>query len=270
MNRFKRGLITVFAVIPSVCAVMQLTAFSVSARAEYVKPAYGMCDISPILEKSDLSDADYSALYRQTGLTRQGIDRCRARGREGIERIKSIQRSLFSDYTVVHNRFAPFCCCEETGRNAAYCYLENGDVLVSSSTHFSGCAMGHAGLVTDAARAEVLQANSYFSKSSFVSAASFTDRLNFMILSPLADKEVKDGAALYARKTLVNKSYGICSGKNGCDKTQCAHLVWYAYKQFGIDLDSDGGVFVTPKDIANSSDMRVVQAFGFDLDKLWK
>lgn len=45
--------------------------------------------------------------------------------------------------------------------------------------------------------------------------------------------------------------------------TQCAHLVWYAYKQVGIDLDSDGGIFVTPYDILNSPYLEVVQSYGY-------
>lgn len=45
--------------------------------------------------------------------------------------------------------------------------------------------------------------------------------------------------------------------------TQCAHLVWYAYKQFGIDLDSDGGLFVTPYDIQNSPYLEIVQSYGY-------
>ena len=45
--------------------------------------------------------------------------------------------------------------------------------------------------------------------------------------------------------------------------TQCAHLVWYAYKQFGIDLDSDGGVIVTPFDIQNSEYLDIIQTYGY-------
>ncbi len=45
--------------------------------------------------------------------------------------------------------------------------------------------------------------------------------------------------------------------------TQCAHLVWYAYKQFGIDLDSDGGLLVTPYDVQNSPYLEVVQSYGY-------
>lgn len=45
--------------------------------------------------------------------------------------------------------------------------------------------------------------------------------------------------------------------------TQCAHLVWHAYKQFGIDLDSDGGLLVTPFDIQNSEYLEVIQSYGY-------
>ena len=51
--------------------------------------------------------------------------------------------------------------------------------------------------------------------------------------------------------------------------SQCAHLVWYAYRKFGYDLDSTGGGVVKPQDMALSPYVDVVQAYGFDLDTLW-
>ena len=45
--------------------------------------------------------------------------------------------------------------------------------------------------------------------------------------------------------------------------THCAHLVWYAYKQFDIDLDSDGGIIVTPTDIQNSDYLDIIQTYGY-------
>ena len=39
-------------------------------------------------------------------------------------------------------------------------------------------------------------------------------------------------------------------------------LVWYAYRQFGLDLDGNGGALVLPFDLANSSQMELVQVFG--------
>ena len=44
--------------------------------------------------------------------------------------------------------------------------------------------------------------------------------------------------------------------------TQCAHLVWYAYMKFGIDIDSNGGAKTTPRDILKSEELEVVQVYG--------
>lgn len=45
-------------------------------------------------------------------------------------------------------------------------------------------------------------------------------------------------------------------------KRSVRHLVWYAYKQFGLDLDADGSWLVTPRDIAKSDKLVVIEAFG--------
>ena len=261
-------MITAAAVLLTLAAI-QIGTYVSAVRTVYAKPDYPQTDISSILEKTVLSDSDYELLYRQTGLTKIGVDRCRVRGRSGLERIKRIQTDMFSEYTVSCDWFAPFCCSKGTDTAAACCFLENGDILISSATHIAGCAVGHAGLVTDAARGEVLQAVSYFKKSSFGAVRDFTARINFMILSPVAPEEVKEAAARYAKNNLAGKNYGVCPSKRECRRTHCAHLVWYAYKQLGIDLDSNGGFFVTPKNIANSPRVRVVQVFGFRPDSRW-
>ena len=69
-----------------------------------------------------------------------------------------------------------------------------------------------------------------------------------------------------------SRLYATFSGKKfqqPLKGTQCAHLVWYAYKNFGIDLDCNGGCVVKPQDMANSPYMQVVQIYGFDPEKLW-
>ena len=51
--------------------------------------------------------------------------------------------------------------------------------------------------------------------------------------------------------------------------THCSHLIWQAYRYYGYDLDSDGGLIVTPKDIANSPALEVVQVYGVDPRNIW-
>ena len=45
---------------------------------------------------------------------------------------------------------------------------------------------------------------------------------------------------------------------------QCAYLVWYAWQNFEVDLDSDGGRLVSPLDILLSDRVEVVQIYGIN------
>lgn len=235
-------------------------------------------EMNDILAKSDLSDEDYSVLYAQTGLTKIGVDRLLARGTEGKRRILDIHNDYFGEYTVKTDSFFPLICTDYLAEGyISHVYLENGDILVTSSTHLSGWRMGHAGLVTNGASNEVLQASGFGSESDIGSVYDFTDRITFMILRPnpqYISQDIARQIAEYAEENLTGKKYDVTSGvltsKNHVKRTQCAHLVWYAYKQFGYDIDCNGGPVVTPKDIANSPLLEVVQVFGFDPVKLWK
>lgn len=240
-------------------------------------PDYAKADLSEVLEKQSLSKEDYELLYRQTGLTKIGVDRALEYGSVGKQKILNIQHDFFEPHEVENGQVAPYTCTDYIDKHIEYVYLQDGDIVITSSTHISGVRIGHAGLVTDGAIGQVLQANAYGSNSRLSGISSYTDRVNFIILRPNPD--FIDGATVqqvveYAKKNLVGIPYeglsGLLTDKNAIASTQCAHIVWYAYKQFGIDLDSNGGQMVMPKDIANSGYLQVVQVFGLDPDKLWR
>lgn len=239
------------------------------------RPDYPMLsagEMRAVLGKEELSDEDYRLLYEQTGLTKIGIDRALAKGAAGVQRVLNVQENYFKEFEVINDKFAPYICTDRINGSAQAIYLENGDVVVTSSTHISCYRMGHAGLVTDGTTGAVLEAMAYGAPTFIGSIADFTDRITFMIFSPKADSETKEEVVSYA-KDLVGTPYaalaGITTNKNDIKKTQCAHLVWYAYKQYGIDLDYDGGLMVTPYDLAKSPEMELVQVFGFNPDTLW-
>lgn len=237
-------------------------------------PDYEKKELSEVLSKDTLSDEDYEFLYRQTGLAKLGIDRLCAMGDDGIKRISEIQDSLFTRHAVRNEWFSPFVCTDFIYEKIPTAILQDGDIIVSSSTHFSGWRIGHSGLVTDSSKGLILQASAVGDSSSYGGINDFNERTNFIILSPKADDETKAKVCEYASKNLLGLDYdpaaGVFTPKNSTEKTQCAHLIWYAYKQFGIDLDCNGGLVVTPKDLANSPLMEIVQVFGFNLDDLWK
>lgn len=264
----------IISVIALTCIGLQIAFVVADNNIECWRPDYEQQNIYPILSKEQLSDEDYETLYAQTGLTKIGVDRMKKRGSVGISRILAIQREYFTEHEVINNFYAPFLCTDKIDGTSTFTYLENGDIIVSSSTHLSGWRMGHAGLVTDADEGKILQANAVTEKSKLGTIRDFNDRVNFLVLSPKADTALKAEVCKYAEENLTGKTYdptaGVFSSKNKADRTQCAHLVWHAYDKFGLDLDSDGGLVVTPKDIAGSPFVELVQVFGFDPDKLWK
>lgn len=273
----KRIVATVFAIIAAalivICSVLQL--FMACADEEvYWRPDYPMENIEELLSSPlPLSENDYGTLYAQTGLTKVGVDRMLDNGQTGIDKILEIQKSYFKERKMVRKPFGIYMCTDHVDSHVPITYLENGDILVTASTHIAGWRIGHAGLVVNGAANEVLQAESYGQTSVIKTTRRFTDRINFMILSP-KDREIKEAVAEYAVKNLTGINYssliGIFVNKNSISKTHCSHLVWYAYKQFGIDLDSNGGSMILSEDIANSPELELVQVFGFDPVKLWK
>lgn len=244
-------------------------------------PDYEQVDIEPLLTKETLTEEEYDTLYRQTGLTKIGIDDMRT-SYVGRRRILNIQENFFREYEGYSRKFGPFTYTEEieyesTSELPVIADLQDGDILVSTSMYFSWWRFGHSALVVDGAGRRVLEALEPGYPSEVGSVGPFRFRANFILLRPKVDAEIKAQVVEYAKTELIGLEYDFMVGllsKKFTGKTpktsQCAHIVWLAYKQFGIDLDSNGGKIVTPHDMYESEYMEVVQVFGLDLDKLWE
>lgn len=271
-----RGPIIIFACVLAFallfCSVLQI-GYVISKRNAYVwKPDYEKVEISALLDKQTLSDEDYDLIYSQTGLTRIGVDRALEKGYVGKQRILEIQNSDFSDYEIRYDKFAPWMCTERITKSAKAIYLEDGDIIITASTHVSFFRMGHSGLVTDGDNNKVLQAVGYEEGSEIGDIYDFTNRINFMVLRPKASAETRKLAAEYGA-TLTGIEYapfiGINKRQTKMGKTQCAHLVWYAYHMRGFELIDKNKLIALPYDLANSDEVELVQTFGFDPDELW-
>ncbi len=275
-KRRKRLGIILLSLILFVCTVLgalQLGSVYSHVAWEYFFPDYEKAELQPILNKSELSEEDYELLYRQTGLTKLGIDGLLERGQAG--KILRIQDFFFKEQEVIVNKFAPFTYMEDINDHAIFAALEPGDILVTSTTSVSWWRYGHAALVVKGEEGIILESIAPGEVSEFNYASTFNDIRDFLILRPKADAETKKKVVEYAMSNLVGIPYsltvGILSPKypESLKSSQCAHLVWYAYKKFGIDLDSTGGMVVKPRDMACSPEVELVQAYGFDLDELW-
>lgn len=251
----------------------------------YFRPDYDKKDITGILKKEILSDDDYKELFYQTGLGKTAVDEI-LKKELGKEKILEFQNNFFTEYNISREKSAVIVnhesLVDESGKKiygfdlAPY---ENGYVLVTKATHSLGWRHGHAGIITDADNQETLEAVLLGHDSMLQNINKWRIFPSFMMLK-LKDvsQEVLDEIAQFAKNNLLDIPYGLSVGltskKNpepsNIKTTQCAHIVWYPFMQFGYDIDSDGTWLVTPKDIANSNLFEIVQIYGVNPDEIWE
>lgn len=264
-------------------------------------PAYPKGALEPILDQDVLTDNDYQYLFRQTGLASMVIDKLRRQSREA--EIYQAQEEYFCQIRV---RCEPNTVISreefivnEQGEAAAGMHIvdvEDGDILITYCSHVMGWRNGHAALVVDAEKGITLEAQVLGEPSVLLSLDRWERYPSYLILRLTdASPQLRSQVAQYAKEHLVGIPYQlragilesvrswpqrnvtVSSGDFADSKdseapeamptgTQCAHLVWYAYAQFGYDLDSDGGFVVTPDDLANSSLLEVVQSYGMQIE----
>ncbi|QSX06413.1 hypothetical protein JYG23_02835 [Sedimentibacter sp. zth1] len=252
----------------------------------HIYPDYNKIDISPIIDKSVLIEKDYETLFYQTGLGKASIDKLLEDKKYGKIKILNIQEHFFAKVIVNRNAITPFTYEETTidkqnrrefATNLAP--LENGYILLTRSTYSFGWRHGHAAIVVDSENKKILEAAVLGAISQISSTNKWRLYPNFIILKLKNVEQTKlDNISNYALTKLIKIPYRISSGiftpkyKDNTEPsgTQCSHLVWFPFKVNGYDIDSNGGMIVTPKDIANSDLLEIVQIYGFNPKELWK
>lgn len=250
-------------------------------KAHYT-PDYPMENLEQYLEKEELSKEEYMLLLRQTGLGKAAVDELRKRGE--TEKIQELQQDFFGDVevcceanTIISREELLDCMPQENV--AEIPVVEEGDILITFNCHVLGWRVGHAGIVVDAENRLTLEARVLGSDSAVLSLEHWRSYPSFAVLRLRGiSREERQEIAEYARTHLEALPYQLTAGilpftvksegEEVIPGTQCAHLVWYAYKQYGYELDSDGGSIVTPKDLFDSPLLEVVQIYGMDVRKL--
>lgn len=284
MNTVRKIFKAVYAAVTvtAVCSVFLTGTFLVSdglcERSARTLPSYAREDISPVLAKERWTQSDYALLYRQTGLGKSALDELR----EKPEEILLFQSALFYEGDIKHVYASPvtphdMLQWQNAGQIAPIAPLQNGDVLVTSSCHTFGWRNGHSAIVIDSEAGTVLESVAPGVNSGRGGTEWFRESPNFLVLRLKgASEEERAEIALSAEQNLIGIPYsvtvGIFSPKDqgtSPSATHCSHLVWQAFRNFGYDIDSDGGAVCTSRDIANSPHFEVIQVFGFDPMKLW-
>lgn len=261
------------------------------------RPDYDMLsaeELKLIYDKQDLTESDYQLLFEQTGLTKVGIERAKAQT-NGWNKVLAVQQSYFTERSIDRDSYSPLICTEfMDGDSAEMIYLERGDIIISSSTHFAGFKIGHAAIVTNGNLGKIYQSSQVGEENGYAYADTiFSERINFMVVrikpeyfsengvDDLSYRQNLDRVTDYIQteftKVPYNPTTGVFTKKDGMSSTTCSHLLWYGFKhfddknggKFNLDLDSNGGLLVVPKDISKSPYVELVQTFGFDPNKMY-
>lgn len=278
MQTFKRPFIIVSSILGIAILVYILLGFHARSNMFYI-PQVSRIDIGPILSKSSFSEEDYNTLYHQTGLAAPMIDILKTEP-DFEKTLMHFQDQYFKSQNVVKTAMTPVTNIDiiqdETGKQIPAFELapyDNGYIFLSKSTYTYNWRHGHAGIVIDSVRGKVLESLEPFTVSMEQNASKWTYYPTFKMMRLKDTPQAKlDEIARYASDYMRGIPYNILAMKTNKpipSSTHCSHIVWHTFNLFGIDLDSSGGIFVSPGDIGRSPYLETLQIYGFNPDKDW-
>ncbi|MCR4593759.1 MAG: hypothetical protein K5761_01745 [Clostridiales bacterium] len=232
------------------------------------------------LIKSDktFSEEDYIRIFEYTGLGQAAVDKLRKEGAE--DTILYYGHNFQKESNYLCNRHGVLTYDEylsdENERliwSPDFADLQNGDILITLSIHTFGYRHGHAAIVVDADRG-LLAHSVRFGVNSRTDSINEYRKYPLVAVLRLKGNSEKTGQEIadYINEHMMDIPYNMLAGTSKEIKgeapgsTQCAHYLWYAYKKYGFDINSDGGWLVTPTDILESDEFDIVQIYGFDPD----
>ena len=259
MKIFKSRLFLITLVLAAVLCVRH---FIAGSHAFYV-PSY---EFEKVTE-----DMPADRVFELTGLSPQAVGDLKEQG--DFERVEALNELYFKKPDFKRNYIAYPVTAEEknTKQQTPMAPLRNGDILVTFNTHTCDWRHGHLAIVTDSKAGIILEHLAIGEMSSYGYAPYWGEYPAFAVLRH-PDSDKAEEAARYAREHLTDVPYSIFAGiikkdKSGeeiIDSSHCSHIVWQAYKAVGADLDKNGGPVVTPRDVAMSPELEVVQIFGLN------
>ena len=245
-------------------------------QSAFYVPDYEKKDISKLIRNEKLTQNDYMLIYEQTGVSPKVAEELIKDGDYKV--LEELNELYFREPVIEKNYLAPVTVEERNeSQRTPLASLKKGDVLVSFNTHTLDWRHGHCGLVLDDDGSALLEHTSVGNTSCVTFAKNWGKYPGFIVLR-YQDSTVAEKAADYAKESLVDIDYNLFAGIVKKDKSDeeipgsshCSHIVWQAYKAVGVDIDANGGLVVTPRDISMSKELSVVQIYGINPEKYSK
>ena len=223
-----------------------------------------------------LQQQDYALVKAETGLMPLLIDEIIAKEQQPLGVLTQYQQYFRQQPKFTCNGIAEISSAERIrGRENYYPFydLRPGDVLLTKSTHTLFYRHGHSGLIID--EDTLLEAAEIGMSASHCDPAAwggYPTVMQLRIKEEVAAKcgmtgaELGKAVAAYAEQELLGDDYSLLCGCGDIgfktDQTQCAYLIWEAFRHFGIDA-SARKFPVTPKSLWASGVFDIICYRGF-------
>ncbi len=243
----------------------------------FFKADYGKTDLSAMITKEVLTDEDYEEIFYQTGLGKIAVDELFSKGEEEslffyqeffLKEREPSRRFIIDPVTYVIEAE------DENGEKIyapEFASLKEGDILVSICTSTLGYLHGHTSMYLGNDR--IIESYAIGTLSNTNTINSWGGYSNYAVLRVKEETDKHEEVAIFAEQYLQDKAYSLTAGvleqmdlthNDEGFTTQCAFLPWYAWNEFGINIDGDEGAIVTPLDLLFSDKLEIVQIYGFD------
>ncbi|MCR5546144.1 MAG: glycerol-3-phosphate acyltransferase [Lachnospiraceae bacterium] len=249
-----------------------LDAWMMKCKSEtYYEPKVQQKDISSyydVTSMDELEEEDFDTIFAQTGVAKAGVESLIDVNKMYL--LETMQQHFFTRPEITERTVQLVRHQERVSDSkdtTSVFILEEGDIIVTLSNYIGGWRYGHAGIVLDAAKGEILEALTYGEPSEICSISHWTEYPAYVVLrAKNLTEEEREGVADYARENLMGLEYGLLANKKqeNITNTHCALIIWQAFQTVGLDLDSDGGYFVTPQDIIRSDCLEMVMEYGMN------
>ncbi|OON92949.1 MAG: hypothetical protein ATN31_07530 [Candidatus Epulonipiscioides saccharophilum] len=241
-------------------------------------PPQPKIDLTSILNKPVLSDEDYETILNQTGIYRPIVDELK-----GTPAFKSkmlmYQRKYYSPINIIKTNMSILTRLDKhmvknrPQKAFTLAPYKNGYIFFTKSTYTFNWRHGHCGIVVDDLHGYILESFAPGTVSSIQPVDNWEYFTTFKMMRPMnQSQQFLDTVASRTFYNLSRLPYNILAMKhpnNIPPSTHCSHIIWQAYLPFNLDLDSNGGIFVSPQNIAQSPLLEPLQVFGFNPDGSW-
>ena len=262
-------------------SLFSLTIFYFTLKNASYIPQVDTIDLSPILSKPLLDEADYALIFEQTGIAMPLVQELQTMP-HFTEKMLKFQADYLKKRHFKWVYLFPITFEErlvDTENNEVKGYdigpYHNGYILFTKAAHSFGWHHGHCGIVIDEKHGKTLEALNFGQGCATQNISKWEYYPSFkMMRLKNASLVTQNEIAQFAYAHLIDARYHLIAFKNMTpdfipSETQCALLIWQAFYHFGYDLDYQNNLFVTPKSLASSPLLEILQIYGFNPKKVW-